>query len=70
MHTDFCIEAVNEAIQKYGTPEIINTDKGSQARADLTQYIRFYNDIRGHQAVNVQTPDRVYFSNRLAAKAV
>jgi putative transposase len=30
MHTDFCIEAVNEAIQKYGTPEIMNTDQGSQ----------------------------------------
>lgn len=30
MHTDFCIEAVNEAIQKYGTPEIMNTDQSSQ----------------------------------------
>jgi putative transposase len=30
MHTDFCIQAVNEAIQKYGTPEIMNTDQGSQ----------------------------------------
>ena len=122
MHTDFCIEAVNEAIQKYGTPEIMNTDQGSQftsleftellkshqiqismdgkgcwrdnvvierfwrtvkyeevylkayqttseARASLTQYIRFYNEMRGHQALNGQTPDGVYFSNRLAAKA-
>jgi len=122
MHTDFCIEAVNEAIQKYGAPEIMNTDQGSQftsleftellkshqiqismdgkgcwrdnvviesfwrtvkyeevylkayqttseARAGLTQYIRFYNEMRGHQALNGQTPDDVYFSNRLAAKA-
>jgi putative transposase len=30
MHTDFYIEAVNEAIQKYGAPEIMNTDQGSQ----------------------------------------
>ncbi len=30
MHTDFYIEAVNEAIQKYGIPEIMNTDKGGQ----------------------------------------
>lgn len=26
MHMDFCIEAVHEAIQKYGVPEIMNTD--------------------------------------------
>ncbi len=122
MHTDFCIEAVNETIQKYGTPEIMNTDQGTQftslaftdllksqhiqismdgkgcwrdnviierfwrtvkyeevylkayqttseARAGLTQYIQFYNEIRGHQALNGQTPESAYFSNRLAAKA-
>jgi putative transposase len=28
--TDFCIEAVEEAIQRYGMPEIFNTDQGSQ----------------------------------------
>lgn len=28
--TDFCIEAVEEAIQRYGAPEIFNTDQGSQ----------------------------------------
>ena len=26
----FCIEALNEAMMKYGTPEIFNTDQGSQ----------------------------------------
>ena len=30
MTADFCIEAVKEAIAKYGTPEIFNTDQGSQ----------------------------------------
>ena len=30
METDFCIEAVEEAIQRYGTPDIFNTDQGSQ----------------------------------------
>lgn len=28
--TDFCIEAVEEAIERYGAPEIFNTDQGSQ----------------------------------------
>ena len=122
MHTDFCVEAVHEAIQKYGVPEIMNTDQGSQftsleftdllksnniqismdgkgcwrdnviierfwrtvkyeevylkayqttseARTQLTQYIRFYNEMRGHQALNGQTPDSVYFNYPFAAKA-
>ena len=122
MHTDFCVEAVHEAIQKYGVPEIMNTDQGSQftsleftdllkshniqismdgkgcwrdnviierfwrtvkyeevylkayqttseARTNLTQYIRFYNEMRGHQALNGQTPDSVYFNHPFAAKA-
>lgn len=30
MTADFCVEAVEEAIAKYGKPEIFNTDKGSQ----------------------------------------
>ncbi len=30
MDTDFCIEAVQEAIARYGTPGIFNTDQGSQ----------------------------------------
>ena len=28
--TDFCLEAVEEALQRYGTPDIFNTDQGSQ----------------------------------------
>jgi len=30
LSTDFCIEAVQDAIDLYGTPEIFNTDQGSQ----------------------------------------
>ncbi len=30
LDTDFCIEALEEALQRYGTPEIFNTDQGSQ----------------------------------------
>ena len=30
MDTAFCTEAVEEAIAKYGKPEIFNTDQGSQ----------------------------------------
>jgi putative transposase len=30
LNTDFCIEVVQEAFDKYGKPEIFNTDQGSQ----------------------------------------
>ena len=30
MDVHFCLEAVEEAIENYGTPEIMNTDQGSQ----------------------------------------
>ena len=30
LSTDFCVEALEEAIARYGTPEIFNTDQGSQ----------------------------------------
>ncbi|QNX00010.1 IS3 family transposase (plasmid) [Acinetobacter seifertii] len=34
MEVDFCISALNEAIEKYGSPEILNTDQGSQFTSD------------------------------------
>lgn len=30
MEADFCIEALQEAIARYGAPQIVNTDQGSQ----------------------------------------
>ena len=30
MDTEFCLEALSEALQRYGTPQIFNTDQGSQ----------------------------------------
>ncbi len=30
LHADFCVEALDEAIAKFGAPEIMNTDQGSQ----------------------------------------
>ena len=40
MTSDFCVEALEEAIAKYGTPEIFNTDQGSQfTSADFTRVL-------------------------------
>ena len=33
METDFCVEALQEALDKYGSPEIFNTDQGVQFTA-------------------------------------
>ena len=30
MDTTFCIDALDEAVAKYGRPDIFNTDQGSQ----------------------------------------
>ncbi len=30
MDVHFCLEAMEEAIARYGAPEIVNTDQGSQ----------------------------------------
>jgi putative transposase len=34
LDTSFCIDALEEAIRTYGTPEIFNTDQGSQFTSD------------------------------------
>jgi len=40
MTSDFCVEALEEAIARYGTPEIFNTDQGSQfTSADFTRVL-------------------------------
>jgi putative transposase len=41
--TDFCLEAVEESLQRYGTPEIFNTDQGSQFTSQ-----EFVDLIQGH----------------------
>ena len=44
--TDFCVEALEEALARFGTPEIFNTDQGSQfTSADWTDVLKA-RDIR------------------------
>ena len=43
LDTDFCIEALEEAVQRFGTPEIFNTDQGSQFTSEA-----FTGVLRGH----------------------
>ena len=59
LHNDFCIEALREALSKYGNPEIFNTDQGCQFTADnwiqelLTNDISISMDGRGRALDNI-----------------
>ena len=59
LHTSFCLEALEEALQRFGTPEIFNTDQGSQFTSDeftgvlLSHDVRISMDGRGRWVDNV-----------------
>jgi putative transposase len=41
MDTQFCVDALEEALSRYGTPEIFNTDQGAQFTSDaFTQVLQ------------------------------
>lgn len=46
MDTEFCIAALEEAIARHGTPEIFNTDQGSQFTSIAFTDVLKQNDIR------------------------
>jgi putative transposase len=59
LDTDFCVEAVVEAISRYGMPEIFNTDQGAQFTASaFTDVLKSHNvrismDGRGRVQDNI-----------------
>ena len=46
MDTTFCIDALDEAVAKYGRPDIFNTDQGSQFTSNEFTGMLKSNDIR------------------------
>jgi putative transposase len=44
--TDFCVAALEEAIDRFGTPEIFNTDQGSQFTSDAFLGVLRHHHIR------------------------
>ena len=46
MDTAFCVESVEEALKRYGTPEIFNTDQGSQFTGETFTGLLKDNGIR------------------------
>lgn len=49
---DFCVEALNEALQ-YGTPEIFNTDQGSQFTSE-----EFIGALKKHPSIQISMDGR------------
>ena len=46
MDASFCVDALNEAIDRYGAPEIFNTDQGSQFTGDAFTDVLKQHDIQ------------------------
>lgn len=46
METDFCIDALEEALARHGTPEIFNTDQGSQFTSSVFTKVLMDNKIK------------------------
>ena len=46
LEADFCVEALNEAIHRFGPPEIMNTDQGSQFTSQAFTGLLKENDIQ------------------------
>ncbi len=63
MDVDFCTDALEEALTKYGTPEIFNTDQGSRFTGTAftnmpeSRSIRISMDGRGRRRENVMVKD-------------
>ena len=47
MDADFCVEALEEALQRHGTPEIFNTDQGVQFTSEA------FTDVLRHHSVSI-----------------
>ncbi|WP_441351437.1 DDE-type integrase/transposase/recombinase [Sulfitobacter sp. BSw21498] len=46
LEAEFCVDALNEAIHKFGLPQIMNTDQGSQFEPPLVCRRAFGSNVR------------------------
>jgi len=60
MDTDFCVEALEEAIGKYGCPEICNTDQGSQFTSESFTNILKENNIKINMGGRGRFQDNIF----------
>ena len=65
LDNSFCIDALNEAISKYGRPEIFNTDQGTQYTASNFIKVLKDNDIKISMDGKGRAIDNIYIERFL-----
>lgn len=66
LEADFCVGALNEALHRFGRPEIMNSDQGSQFTHDLAwREDRAGNGITFVDSISPNWPRRSYLSSQL-----
>lgn len=60
MNKQFCIDALNEALERYGRPEIFNSDQGSQFTSNEFQNILTENGIKVSMDSKGRAIDNIY----------
>ena len=50
---------------KYDHLYLYPAENGTECRAEITDYLRYYNEERPHSSLNDQTPDEVYYEARI-----
>jgi putative transposase len=60
MDVSFCIDALNEAVERYGPPEIFNTDQGSQFTSDAFTGVLKHHQIQSSMDGKGRWVDNVF----------
>lgn len=60
MNSQFCVDALEEAINRYGKLTIFNSDRGSQFTSDIFTQVLKENDIRISMDVKATWRDNVF----------
>jgi hypothetical protein len=63
LDTDFCVEALEEAINRFGTPEIFNTDQGAQFTTNAFTNVLKHHDIQKSALTAGAAPKTTFSSN-------
>ena len=79
MDVSFCVSALEEALARFGKPDIFNTDQGSQftrvaftevlLAARIASWLAFYNTRRPHRALANRAPMAVWRASATHAAA-
>ncbi len=60
LDTDFCVQPVEEAISRFGAPEIFNTDQGAQFTSDAFTSLLKDHDININMAGRGRVQDNIF----------